>query len=271
MSIPANESDRVSRWKERPSTPVGRIYYSTAHLNLQRHFTERPLRVLDVGGGVGIDARYLARQGHQVTLLDVSPAMLAEAQALAEAEGIRERLTFCQADIQELPHLFESEQFELILCHLVLDFLSAPLRQLGAMCQLLAPGGYCSIIETNRYSEAYRLAFQSAQLADSLAAVGSTTYQHPWANRLVTRFSADEIIETLQRDKFVLLGHYGINVLSYYLPNERKEDPRFLAELEQLEHRLTDTYPYYLLARFYQVIMQRELRCNYGDTLPETG
>ncbi len=232
MTEPAAGFDQfVVQWKERLSTPVGRLFYSTAHLNLHRHLAERPLRVLDIGGGIGIDARHLARQGHSVTLLDLSPAMLAEAQALAKAEGVGERLTCYRADIAALPHLFSEGQFELILCHLVLDFLPDPLRQLGEMCRLLAPGGCCSIIETNRYSDAYRLAFQADTLADALAAVGSTTYLHPWANRQVSRFSAEEIIDTMRGYDCMLLGHYGINVLKLLPAQRAQRRPRLLCRV----------------------------------------
>jgi hypothetical protein len=54
-----------------------------------------------------------------------------------------------------------------------------------------------------------------------------------------------------------LAGHYGVQCICDYLPNERKFGAEYFNALEQLEHNLTATYPYYLLARFYQVIMQK--------------
>ena len=70
-------------------------------------------------------------------------------------------------------------------------------------------------------------------------------------------YSAEEIIAILEKSGCSLAGQYGIHNVFYYLPDERKSDPQAVAELEQLEHRLTSEYPYYLMARFYQVIMQK--------------
>jgi len=46
--------------------------------------------------------------------------------------------------------------------------------------------------------------------------------------------------------------------LCAYLPNEPKYEAEYFKALEQLECRLTDTYPYNLLARFYQVIVRKK-------------
>jgi SAM-dependent methyltransferase len=47
-----------------------------------------PLRVLDVGCGQGRDALFIARAGHQVVAVDLSPAGVADVQSVADAEGL---------------------------------------------------------------------------------------------------------------------------------------------------------------------------------------
>ena len=47
-----------------------------------------PGRVLDVGAGAGANALLLARQGFDVTALDIAPAALARLAAAAAAEGL---------------------------------------------------------------------------------------------------------------------------------------------------------------------------------------
>ncbi len=91
-----------------------------------------------------------------------------------------------------------------------------------------------------------------------IEAVGQKRYLHPWVNRETPRFSAADIIEQFPRLGCQLLGHYGILNVCSYLPNEPKYDPQYFAELERLEHRLTDVYPYYLLARTFQVIAEKQ-------------
>jgi hypothetical protein len=65
------------------------------------------------------------------------------------------------------------------------------------------------------------------------------------------------------RNDSLFLGEncdYGIRCLCDYLPNEPKYEEQNFNALEQLECKLTDTYPYNLLARFYQVIMRKNQR-----------
>jgi len=57
-------------------------------------------RILDLGGGTGIDAVALARAGHRVTLVDASPEMIAVARERARHAGVE--LTTVVGDLEEL-------------------------------------------------------------------------------------------------------------------------------------------------------------------------
>ena len=74
----------LDNWKKENTMPWGRLRYDTAWRNIAQHTGERKLRILDVGGGDGINAIHYAKLGHTVTLTDCSTAMLAEAKKSAE-------------------------------------------------------------------------------------------------------------------------------------------------------------------------------------------
>jgi SAM-dependent methyltransferase len=57
---------------------------------VERHLPPGRLRVLDVGGGTGVHARWLAEAGHDVELIDPMPRHVAAAAALA-GEGLSVR------------------------------------------------------------------------------------------------------------------------------------------------------------------------------------
>ena len=59
-----------------------------------------PLRILDIGTGTGFFAILLARLGHRVTAIDLTPAMLEEASATAAGLGLD--IDFRQMDAQQL-------------------------------------------------------------------------------------------------------------------------------------------------------------------------
>jgi hypothetical protein len=66
------------------------------------------------------------------------------------------------------------------------------------------------------------------------------------------------MIDILRSGGCEVAGDYGVLCLCAYLPNEPKFEEVYYRALEKLECELTDTYPYNLLARFYQLIVQKK-------------
>ncbi|MDM3639082.1 methyltransferase domain-containing protein, partial [Proteus mirabilis] len=63
---------------------------------------DRPLRILDAGGGEGYFSRLLAKLGHQIILCDLSQEMLNRAQEAAFDEGVVNQMTFICCAAQEI-------------------------------------------------------------------------------------------------------------------------------------------------------------------------
>jgi len=68
-----------------PSDPAEQAAWSAALANL---LPPPPCRVLDCGAGTGFLSLLVARLGHQVTALDLSPGMLSRLRAKADAAGL---------------------------------------------------------------------------------------------------------------------------------------------------------------------------------------
>ena len=60
-------------------------------------------RILDVGGGSGRNAIWLARHGHAVTIADISAPGLALAEAAAEANGVEVETILMDFDTDPMP------------------------------------------------------------------------------------------------------------------------------------------------------------------------
>jgi hypothetical protein len=70
--------------------------------------------------------------------------------------------------------------------------------------------------------------------------------------------SASEIIDLLRAGRCTLVRQYGIRCVNDYIPdNDIKLDPGFYHELERLELSMSGQYPYYLLARSFQIIARK--------------
>jgi SAM-dependent methyltransferase len=104
-------------------------------------------RVLDVGCGVGRWSRRLAGRGAQVTGIDLSPTMIAEARRRAAADGLGDR---CRFETQDLSDLDAGDQFDLVLGVTVLQHIldARALRAaVSRMADHLSPGGRMVLLE----------------------------------------------------------------------------------------------------------------------------
>ncbi|WAH58175.1 methyltransferase domain-containing protein [Pseudomonas silvicola] len=131
----------------------GAIRLAVLQADLTEALPQRPLRVLDIGAGLGHMSLWLAQQGHQVTVTEPAAPML---------EGSRQRFaeagldaTFIQAPWQDLPGLL-TETYDLVVCHAVLEWLAEPFTILPVLQRLVAPGGWLSLAFYNRDALVYR-------------------------------------------------------------------------------------------------------------------
>lgn len=72
----------------------------------------KPLRILDAGGGTGKWAVYFARNGHQVTLLDVAEPMLEKARDVVKEAEVSHLVDIQQGTISKLQ--FDDNSFDIV-------------------------------------------------------------------------------------------------------------------------------------------------------------
>ena len=82
-----------------------------------------PLRILDIGGGLGQFTVRLAALGHSVVYNDVSAEMYQKAQNLAQQQSLDTQISWHHSPYQDLDNL---GQFDLVLCHAVIEWLAHP-------------------------------------------------------------------------------------------------------------------------------------------------
>ena len=97
----------------------------------------RPLRILDVGTGTGYFAILLAQAGHELTGIDLTPAMLAEAEETASRLGLR--IDFRRMDAQRPD--FPEGSFDAVVTRNLTWTLPEPETAYREWHRLLKPGG----------------------------------------------------------------------------------------------------------------------------------
>ncbi|MDF2487803.1 MAG: SAM-dependent methyltransferase [Pseudomonas sp.] len=208
----------------------GAIRLAVLQADLAEVLPETPLRVLDVGAGLGHMSLWLAERGHQVTLAEPAAPMLDGARARFAEAG--RQATFIQAPWQDLPGQL-AEPFDLVICHAVLEWLAEPETILAPLHQLTRPGGWLSLAFYNRDALVYRNLLKGhlrKLRSDSLAGEKqSLTPQKPLDPR--TLRAQLEPIWHVEKES-------GVRVFHDYMPREfqAKAELADLLEME-LAHR----------------------------------
>ena len=123
--------------------------------DLQRHLkvikryagNEKPLDVLDIGTGPGFFPILMGREGHKVTAVDYTEAMLEMARSNSEMFNVNG--TFIRMDAQNLN--FSDESFDLILSRNLIWDLERPKKAYEEWLRVLRPGGRMIIFDGNFY------------------------------------------------------------------------------------------------------------------------
>ncbi len=249
---------RLANFRQWQETPWGRLRYAIVEANVVRHLDDRPRQVLDVAGGNGRDAVRLARRGHHVTVVDVAPVSLEGAKELAAEQGVAERVEVREGDAHDVPSLFPDRDFDLMLCHNLLQYVPDRATVVKALTQRLRPGGLLSVVGPNAHAVPMEAAVRELDLDAALKAVDAKSKPNQVYGQDIPVLTADEIGDHLRGAGLDVVGHHGvISVCHLIANNDIKYDPAFYARLEELELILADRMPYPLSARMFHLIAQR--------------
>jgi S-adenosylmethionine-dependent methyltransferase len=219
--------------------------------DLDSFYRNEPLTVWDAGCGFAQISLWLAEQGHQLTLCDLSEKMLARAQQLFAEAGLSAR--FHHASAQELAQ--QLPQFDLVLFHAVLEWLADPMHSLQTVADRVKPGGSLSLLFYNRnamvYTNALKGEWRLKRLLDGtyLAKGKNLTPPNPQYPH--------EVIEQLQQWGFTVTAHTGIRVFHDYLARTVREQSD-LDELFELEYRHCRMPTYREMGRYIHLVARRD-------------
>jgi len=110
---------------------------------------EEGMRVLEVGCGTGALTVAMAKAGANVSAIDISPGMLAEASKRIKKEDVEKHVDLQRMDAVMIDELFEPQSFDLIVSSLALSEMSERGRRylLKSARKLLAPDGKLAVLD----------------------------------------------------------------------------------------------------------------------------
>jgi S-adenosylmethionine-dependent methyltransferase len=250
--------EAIENWKTDQAAPWSRLKYDLVRANFLRHFGHTGGRVLDAGGGNGLDSVPLAELGFEVEIADSSQEMLAEAGRYAAIFGVQDRVHLHHVGLDAVTDVLAGSPFDLVLCHNVIQYLPDVPGVMAKLAGALKSGGLLSLVSLNRYSIPYKTAFFEGDLDKALGQLDARTVKVYLFDATVTCYTAEEAGGLLRQAGLVVEGDYGIRcICDYWGSNEQKLDPVVYERLARLEAALAGRHPYKLLARFFQVVARK--------------
>lgn len=250
-------SDKLSNWREYTGSPWGRIRYAVVGEILRRQCAElsadpgRRLRILDVGGGDGMDSIPLAQAGHDVTVVDPSDAWLAEARRRAADAGVE--VATVSGGLDDLP----TGEWDLVLCHFVLQYRPADAGDIAALAARVRPGGRLSLMTPNPDGRVLRELVTAGPRAAS-AEMARETVEVATFDTTVRKVRLADMIAAVEAAGLGVVGVYGNRVANDLIAdNAAKQDPAYFAELLELELALCDREPFNRVGFAWQLVTER--------------
>lgn len=217
------------------------------------------LNLLDAGAGKAPMSIECAALGHRVTLVDLSLEMLKHAVAKVESEQLDKHVDVYHGSIQQYCQQYcdqqmaqSNQQYDVIFCHAVLEWLQDPLPVLTNLVDRLSKGGKLSLSFYNLdgaiYKNLLRTNFKKMESQSFSGRRRSLTPTYPRKIEDVKHWLSDLPVE--------LLCHSGIRVFHDYVFNleNRERDPDSLYQWELFYSRQS---PFRELGRYQHFLLEK--------------
>jgi SAM-dependent methyltransferase len=227
----AFDRDPELEWQRLEIFPRSRLEYAIVSAALARHLPppDPTSRVLDAGGGPGRYTVALARAGHQITLLDLSPRLLDRArQHLGEAgpEARRNVAAIVEGSITDLSR-FPDGHFTAVIClGGVLSFLLDATSRRDAIAELTRvtqPDGLLFLAVLNRLGGLRGIlelppSAERLEAAQTLAATGISTLE--MLQLPAYWFLPGEVDALLESEGFTVVRRYGAHGVAAHVSDD---------------------------------------------------
>jgi ubiquinone/menaquinone biosynthesis C-methylase UbiE len=243
----------VQMYDEGANTKSARISDYVTENNLVRALSTLNIRkILDAGGGTGRLSVFLAKQGFEVTLMDISPEMLESAHEKAHREDLPIRIV--EGDIENTP--FENQEFDLVMAEGgVISITPGPGKMLSEFRRITKPGGYVWIDYLNLLG--WALLQPDTALRMQLAGVEEEEIYLGKNDFPFRMFQPRKIRYSLYDNGFMELNEFGNGILTNPMMEDDKiADPDF-ENLKKLELELSRNYNLIASAFHVEVLAQK--------------
>jgi S-adenosylmethionine-dependent methyltransferase len=218
------------------------------HLHQQVNLQAGRLKILDAGGGTGMMSQAMLSLGHLVTLSDISAETLVIAKTKYAVGEQAQRLTIVQQDILGLANA----QYDLVICHAVLEWLKDPIPVVNKLVSLLKPGGTLSLAFFNQDAQRFNnMCYGNFDYVEQGMKVKNQVRLSP--NNPQQPLQMIALLESLQMN---IVQKVGIRCFHDYLKDKSQQLSHY-AQLKRLEIQYGTQHPYLWLGKYFMIIAKQ--------------
>ena len=219
----------IQQYKQMLEQPWGKIQYVITFAQLQ-HIKGK--KFLDFGSGFGLVSQFLA-QNNEVVAIEPQEEML-----FAYSNHRYEKILGSLEQVEK----FESESFDIVLCHNVLEYIDENCRvnYLSELKRVLKRDGKLSIIKHNQVGKIMQAVVFSNDVDQALDLLNGNEFRSVSFSQGTT-YTIDELLEM---SKMKLENYQAIRTFYSLQMNEVKTKDNWLEKMTEMELAVCDLYPY---------------------------
>jgi len=236
-------------------TLQGKVYGYVTWEHLKQYLpADRNSLLLDAGGGTGRWSVPLARMGYRVTLCDISPGMLKQAENKIKKEGLSEKVTIREEDLTKLS--FADETFDFVLCEDGPVSISDSQKVVRELARVVKPEGKIWAAVLGRHPLALAEIKNDPAKALKLCR-GELNFAAYKGIRKSRVFTPHELQNLFQQSGMRVLKVYGNRIAVRSLPEESQTmtdyDETFFSNLAAMELCLSEDPSLLGMAEYLQI------------------
>ena len=219
----------IQQYKQMLEQPWGKIQYIITFAQLE-HIKGK--KILDFGSGFGLVSQFLA-ENNEVVAIEPQELML-----FAYSNHRYEKILGSLEQVEK----FESESFDIVLCHNVLEYIDENCRvnYLSELKRVLKRDGKLSIIKHNQVGKIMQAVVFSNDVDQALDLLKGNQFKSVSFSQGTT-YTIDELLEM---SKMKLENYQAIRTFYSLQMNEVKTKDNWLEKMTEMELAVCDLYPY---------------------------
>ncbi len=224
-------------------SPLGQVFYKTVWRQLE---TIKEKKVLDFGSGFGFTSNFFAKN-NDVIAIEIDKTMIDACKGENPFHQINGDLCALQQ--------FENESFDVVVCHLVFEFVDNPKEILSELVRVLKKDGIISIVRHNREGRIIQSVVQDYDLTETKKLLqGNPSYSSAFGN--INYYKNDDLL-AWANNTLKIENVYGLRALASLHNADVQSKENWVEDMLQIEWELLQQQSFIDIAYFNHLILKK--------------